>query len=157
MAGAVVKLFRIVDGETEETPLAIASTDGQGAFRIETDEARGAELCARADAPGYCPATVKPVEAGTSIEITLYRETGGDPEYARNVVAYYLNEDGYPVMLEPNDPPSRDELEERRAAREQRRVDRAAFGGLRNGKRRRLHRVDAARVAQHCFLRCGGR
>ena len=55
----------------------------------------------------------------------LYREFGGDPGYARTVCAYYLR-DGWPVMLEPADPPSRDEIEKRRTAKERRRVDQAA-------------------------------
>ena len=56
----------------------------------------------------------------------LYREFAGDPNFAGQVCAYYLRADGQPVMLEPHDPPSREEFEKRRAAREQRRVDQAA-------------------------------
>ena len=42
----------------------------------------------------------------------FYREFGGDPGYAQNVCAYYTSSDGYPIMLEPADPPSRAELED---------------------------------------------
>jgi hypothetical protein len=71
----------------------------------------------------------------------LYREFGGDPHYAEQVVAYYLRADGSPVMLEPHDPPSLDEIERRRAAREKRRSDQAAaakarYDALRKGASR---------------------
>ena len=66
----------------------------------------------------------------------LYREFFGDPGYARTVCAYYLR-DGSPVMLEPNDPPSRDATEKRRAAKEQRRLGQEAARKARNDELRR--------------------
>lgn len=56
----------------------------------------------------------------------LYREVFGDPHYARNVVAHYIRSDQSPGMLEPADPPSRAEIERRRAARERRHAEREA-------------------------------
>ena len=66
----------------------------------------------------------------------LYRLFGGDPGYARTVCAYYL-EDGWPVMLELHDPPNRAEIEKRRAAKEQRRLDQEAARKARYDELRR--------------------
>jgi hypothetical protein len=55
----------------------------------------------------------------------LYRPFGGDPAFAPTVVAYF-ERDGWPVMLEPCDPPSRTEIERRRAARQQRHLEQEA-------------------------------
>ena len=56
----------------------------------------------------------------------FYREFGGDPGYAESVVAYYTSPDGWPIMLEPADPPSRAELERRQARKQQRRLEQEA-------------------------------
>ena len=45
----------------------------------------------------------------------LYTVFGGDPQFAPTVQFYFTNTHGAPTMLEPPDPPSRDELERRRA------------------------------------------
>ena len=41
-------------------------------------------------------------------------------------VAYYMDETGFPRLLEPADPPTRAELVKRQVAKEERRADRAA-------------------------------
>jgi hypothetical protein len=66
----------------------------------------------------------------------LYRELGGDPGYAETVVAYFERE-GWPVMLEPADPPSLAEIERRKAAREERRQRRAEAAQARRDELRR--------------------
>lgn len=50
----------------------------------------------------------------------------GDPAYSGHCPAFYFNEAGDAVLLERADPASRDELQQKRAKREQRRADRAA-------------------------------
>jgi len=60
---------------------------------------------------------IEDVETGN-----FYWPFAGDPGFAAGVVAYYVR-DGWPVMLEPANPPSRAELERRQAAKEQRRLD----------------------------------
>jgi hypothetical protein len=69
----------------------------------------------------------------------LYREFGGDPGYAESVVAFY-ERDGWPVMLQPADPPSLDELERRQAAKAERRRDRAAAAKARYDELRKVAR-----------------
>lgn len=56
----------------------------------------------------------------------LFHPWGGDVMFAPKGVAYYIDETGFPRMLEPADPPSRAEIEKRKAAREQRRLEREA-------------------------------
>ena len=56
----------------------------------------------------------------------LFHPWLGDVWFAPEGVVYYVDETGFPRLLEPADPPSRAELERRQAAKEQRRADRAA-------------------------------
>lgn len=54
------------------------------------------------------------------------RYPNGDPAYSGHCPAFYFDEAGAAVLLERADPASRDELEERRAARDARRAAREA-------------------------------
>ena len=65
---------------------------------------------------------------------------GGDPSFAPNVAHYFVARDGTPTMLEPADPPSRDELERKRARKVERRLERDA-----EAKRRRAEMRAEAR------------
>ena len=56
----------------------------------------------------------------------LFHPWGGDVYFAPAGVVYYVDETGSPRLLEPADPPSRAEIEKRRAAKEQRRADNEA-------------------------------
>jgi hypothetical protein len=70
----------------------------------------------------------------------LYRPVYGDPAFCDGVCAYYRREDGSPVMLEPNNPPSLSAIAERQAAQERRRVDKAAAAKARYAALRRASR-----------------
>ena len=68
------------------------------------------------------------IEHVASSDRDFYILFGGDPDYIGNdVTAYYVSEDGTPVMLQrASNPSSRADVERIRARKEQRRLDQAA-------------------------------
>ena len=66
----------------------------------------------------------------------FYREFGGDAAYSDNAPVYYVTESGNAVLLERADPASRDELAQKRAAREARHAAQAAATKALNAERR---------------------
>jgi hypothetical protein len=65
------------------------------------------------------------------------RYPNGDPAYSDHCPAFYFDEAGDAVLLERADPASRDELEERRKARDARRAAREAAIKQRREQQRR--------------------
>jgi hypothetical protein len=57
--------------------------------------------------------------------------------FAPEGIVYYMDETGFPRLLEPADPPNRAELARRQAAKEQRRADNEAATKARNEERRK--------------------
>ena len=82
------------------------------------------------------------IEHVASSDRDFYILFGGDPDYIGNdVTAYYVSEDGTPVMLQrASNPSSGADLERIRARKEQRRADKAAAAKARNEERRRALR-----------------
>ena len=56
----------------------------------------------------------------------LFNPWAGDVGFAPKGVAYYMDETGFPQLLEPADPPTRVEQERRQAEKVQRRAEREA-------------------------------
>jgi len=70
----------------------------------------------------------------------LFHPWAGDVWFAPEGVAYYVDETGFPRLLEPASPPNRVELARGQAAKEQRRADREAAAKTRNEERRKALR-----------------
>ena len=70
----------------------------------------------------------------------LFHPWGGDVWFAPEGVIFYMDETGFPRLLEPADPPNRAELARRQAAKEQRRADKEAETKAHNEERRKAIR-----------------